>query len=94
MAATKVGIREFRENLSTYLESKSPVAITRHGSTLGVYIPTKPEPEIADWEAFHAAGERLQKWMAAAGTSEEKLMKEFEKMHRKRKMSKKPHARP
>ena len=36
MQTTKVGIREFRENLADYLESKTPVAITRHGATIGI----------------------------------------------------------
>ena len=44
MQTTKVGIREFRENLADYLESKTPVAITRHGATIGIYVPTKPKP--------------------------------------------------
>jgi len=26
------------------LGSKTPVAITRHGSTIGIYVPTKPKP--------------------------------------------------
>src|SRR5579862_8169365 len=46
MQTTKVGIREFRENLSSYLESKTPVAITRHGATIGIYVPTKPKAKI------------------------------------------------
>ncbi len=42
MATSKVGIREFRDNLSSYLlESESPVAITRHGDTVGYYIPAR-----------------------------------------------------
>ncbi len=37
-----VGIREFRENLAAYLlESNAPVAITRHGDTIGYFIPTR-----------------------------------------------------
>jgi hypothetical protein len=36
MQTTKVGIREFRENLSSFLESKTLVAITRHGATIGI----------------------------------------------------------
>ena len=35
MLPTKVGIREFRENLASYLKSQTPVAITRHGTTIG-----------------------------------------------------------
>ena len=40
MEALKVGMREFRDKLATYLlESESPVAITRHGDTVGYFIP-------------------------------------------------------
>ncbi len=82
MQTTKVGIREFRENLSTYLESKTPVAITRHGATIGIYLPTKPKPSEADLEAFRAAGEQMQKLIAAAGTSEEELLRDFKQLRR------------
>ena len=82
MPAAKVGIREFRENLSSYLESKTPVAITRHGATIGIYVPTKPKPSQADLEAFRVAGERLQELIAAAGTTEEELMEDFKRLRR------------
>jgi len=52
MQTTKVGIREFRENLASYLESKTPVAVTRHGATIGIYVPTKPTAREADLEAL------------------------------------------
>jgi hypothetical protein len=82
MHATKVGIREFRENLSTYLESRTPVAITRHGATIGIYLPARPKPIQADLEAFRAAGEKLDAMIAAAGTGEEELMNDFKKLRR------------
>ncbi|MGK2942434.1 MAG: type II toxin-antitoxin system Phd/YefM family antitoxin [Immundisolibacter sp.] len=41
MEATKVGIREFRSGLAEYIASETPVAITRHGQTVGFFIPTK-----------------------------------------------------
>jgi len=88
MPATKVGIREFRENLSSYLESKTPVAITRHGATIGIYVPTKPKPSQADLEAFRVAGARMQELIAAAGTSEEELMEDFKRLRRERRMRK------
>jgi hypothetical protein len=40
MAALKVRVREFRERIATFLESDTPVAVTRRGETLGVYVPT------------------------------------------------------
>ena len=82
MHATKVGIREFRENLSSYLESKTPVAITCHGTTIGVYVPTKPKPRLADLEALRVAGEKMQELIAAAGTTEEDLMQDFKRLRR------------
>jgi hypothetical protein len=82
MQATKVGIREFRENLSSYLESKTPVAITRHGATIGVYLPTRPKPSEEDLDALRVAGERLDAMIAAAGSSEEELMEDFKKLRR------------
>ena len=88
MQATKVGIREFRENLSSYLESKTPVAITRHGTTIGLYLPTRPKPSRAELDAFRLAGEKMQELIAAAGTSEEELMNDFKKLRRERRMQK------
>ena len=84
MGPTKVGIREFRENLSSYLESKTPVAITRHGATIGIYVPTRPKPSQADLEALRVAGERMQELIAAARTSEDEIMGDFKELRRKR----------
>ena len=88
MQATKVGIREFRENLSSYLESKTPVAITRHGATVGIYVPTRPKPSQADLEALRVAGEKMQELIKAAGTTEDELMEDFKKLRRERRMQK------
>lgn len=88
MQSTKVGIREFRENLSSYLESKTPVAITRHGATIGIYVPTKPKPNQADLEALRVAGEKMQELIATAGTTEDELMADFKKLRRERRMQK------
>ena len=58
MSATKVGIREFRAGLSSFVDSDEPVAVTRHGSTVGYFIPVK-EDRAADVAALKAAGEKL-----------------------------------
>jgi hypothetical protein len=84
----KVGIREFRENLSTYLESKNPIAITRHGATIGIFLPTRPKPSQADLEALRIAGEKIDAMIAAAGTSEEELMEDFKRLRRESRMQK------
>jgi hypothetical protein len=84
----KVGIREFRENLSTYLESKNPIAITRHGATIGIFLPTRPKPSQSDLEALRIAGEKIDAMIVAAGTSEEELMEDFKKLRRESRMQK------
>ena len=40
MQATKVGIREFRADIAQFIASSTPVAVTRHGQTVGYFIPT------------------------------------------------------
>jgi PHD/YefM family antitoxin component YafN of YafNO toxin-antitoxin module len=77
MEVTRIGIREFRENLAPYLESRTPVAITRHGATIGVYVPTQQKPSQADLEALRVAGEKMQELVAAAGTNAEELVTDF-----------------
>ena len=84
MQTERVGIREFRENLSEYLESAEPVAITRHGQTIGFYIPAKRSVTEADKEALRAAGERLNTWMASVGLDEDSVVEEFKAVRKAR----------
>jgi len=78
MGAIKVGIREFREKLATYLlESDTPVAITRHGDTVGYYIPARRKRCDAERAALKEAASRLQKVLEAHGISEEEVLSDF-----------------
>jgi hypothetical protein len=88
MQTAKVGIREFRENLSSFLESKTPVAITRHGATIGVYLPTRPRPSQADLAALRAAGEQLDAMISAGGTSGDELVADFKKLRAEKRREK------
>ncbi len=92
MNTTKVGIREFRENLSSYLEAEKPVAITRHGMTIGVYVPAKPRASREQLEALRIAGEKMDAAIRAAGLSEDELVAEFEQL-RKADRAKRPASR-
>ena len=56
METEKIGIREFRENLAGYLEGGRSLAITRHGQTLGFFIPAQRRNRKAELEAMRAAG--------------------------------------
>ncbi len=80
MEAVKVGIRQFREKLASYLlESDAPVAITRHGDTIGYYIPARRKRSEAERSALREAAARLQKMLAAEGISEEEIVGDFKR---------------
>lgn len=82
METEKIGIREFRENLAGYLESGRPLAITRHGETLGFFIPAQKRSRKAQVEAMRAAAKELDAMITAWGASEDELIKEYTEIRR------------
>jgi len=84
MTARKVGVREFRERIASFLESDTPVAVTRRGETLGVYVPTRRKrPRTADISELKAAADRLAKTLA--DINEDDLVADFKQLRRRRK---------
>lgn len=82
MPAIKVGVREFREQLAHYLESESPIAVTRRGETIGVFVPTpRKRTPAADASELRAAADRLAE--ALSGIDEEEFVAEFHRMRRR-----------
>ena len=82
MSSIKVGVREFRERIATYLESGAPVAVTRRGETLGVYVPTpRRQVKSADLSELKAAADRLA--AALADVDEEEFAAEFNQLRRR-----------
>lgn len=79
---TKVGIREFRADLAEYIASSTPVAVTRHGQTVGYFIPTQGQLE-ADVAAFKKASKTLDKLLAAQGVDVESVVTDFKVARRK-----------
>src|SRR5207237_8526212 len=71
MTTIKVGVREFRERIASFLESDSPVAVTRRGETVGVYVPTRRKhPKTAELSELRAAADRLAKALSDADGGE------------------------
>jgi hypothetical protein len=82
METTRIGMRDFRENLAGYLEAGTPLAIMRHGETLGFYIPAQKRDRKAQLEAMRAAAKELDAMIASWGASEEELMAEYKQIRR------------
>ena len=83
MEATKVGIREFRADLAEYIAASSPVAVTRHGQTVGYFIPVRCQAE-ADLVALKKASQSLDKLLSAQGVDVEGIVAGFKKARKKR----------
>lgn len=83
MGTLKVGIREFREKLSSYLlENEETVAITRHGDTVGYYIPARRRRTEAERTALQEAASRLRDALAAEGVSDDEIIGNFKRWRR------------
>ncbi len=84
MEPVKVGMREFRDKLATYLlASESPVAITRHGDTVGYFIPARPKRTDADKDALREAAARWQEILDAGGIAEDEVIADFKQARTK-----------
>jgi PHD/YefM family antitoxin component YafN of YafNO toxin-antitoxin module len=80
METLRVGIREFREKLaSCLLESDKPLAITRHGDTVGYYLPARRKRSEAERSALRQAATRLQEMLAAEGLTEDEMIADFKR---------------
>ena len=74
MSLLSVGIREFRAKLAEYLlKGDQPVAVTRHGATIGYFIPAQATRTDLDHAALKQAAARLAEVMQAEGLSEAEL---------------------
>jgi hypothetical protein len=80
METVRVGMREFREKLAGYLESGTPLAIMRHGETLGYYIPARKRSRKSEIAAMRAAAKDLDAMIASWGVSEDELMAEYKEI--------------
>ncbi len=86
MEPVKVGIREFREKLATYvLGAEAPLAITRHGDTIGYFLPARRKRTEEEKAAFREAAARMQEEIARVGATEDQILEDFEEMHRQEK---------
>jgi prevent-host-death family protein len=85
MESTKVGIREFRQDLAEYINTGTPVTITRHGKTVGYFLPAQ-EPTAAEIDAVRKAGALLDEALVAHGIDVDEVIQEFNAMRKSAKV--------
>jgi antitoxin (DNA-binding transcriptional repressor) of toxin-antitoxin stability system len=81
MSAVKVGIREFRAGLADFVDAESPVAVTRHGRTVGYFIPVKQD-RAADAAALRAAGEKLDALLQLTESDVDEMVEDFKTLRK------------
>lgn len=80
----RIGVRELREKLSNFLDSSEPIEVTRHGQTIGFYIPIPMQPGQAERDALLKAGKRLDAELIRLGLKEDELLEEFRNFRQQR----------
>lgn len=77
METKSVGIREFRAGLAEFIDNKQPVAVTRHGQTVGFFIPTA-RPAQADLQALRDAADKLEAVLSLTEDEVEASIRDFD----------------
>ena len=72
----KIGIREFRNNLSKYLATET-LAVTNHGRTVGYYIPVAADPDAEDFAALQEAARKMSALLASHNITEDEIVADF-----------------
>jgi antitoxin (DNA-binding transcriptional repressor) of toxin-antitoxin stability system len=81
MDTISVGIREFRAGLADYIDQRQPVAVTRHGVTVGVFVPT-PRPSDADRDALREATAKLHEMLSLSDEEIERATVDFAELRK------------
>ena len=86
METPSVGIREFRAALAEYIGADTPVTVTRHGQTVGLFVPfRKPSPEAL--QRLLEATAKVQEVMALSDREVEEMVVDFQALRRGRSQS-------
>ncbi|MFM7674235.1 MAG: prevent-host-death protein [Synechococcus sp.] len=75
--ATRMGIRVIRARLASHLESSTPIDVTRHGRTLGLYVPLPQQGNLSDREKILESGRLMQAELERLGLREDELSAHF-----------------
>ena len=81
METKSVGIREFRAGLAEFIDGKHPIAVTRHGQTVGFFIPTA-RPSQADLQALRDAADKLEAVMSLSEDEVEAAVRDFDTLRK------------
>lgn len=76
-----VGVREFRQGLADYIDQEEPVTVTRHGETVGLFIPVHRDRK-AEIAAYVKAAKKADVLLTEWGMSEDQVVAEFDALRK------------
>jgi antitoxin (DNA-binding transcriptional repressor) of toxin-antitoxin stability system len=76
-----VGVREFRRDLADYIDQPEPVTVTRHGLTVGLFIPVHRDRK-AEIAAYSEAAKKASALLEKLGMTEDEVVAEFDAMRK------------
>ncbi len=74
----RAGIREFRDHATHYLGGNDVIAIERHGTVVGYYIPVRKRDEEKLQRDLAQLREAIEQAKAETGLSEDQLADLFD----------------
>jgi antitoxin (DNA-binding transcriptional repressor) of toxin-antitoxin stability system len=80
----RIGIRELRARLASHLESANPIEVTRHGRTIGLYVPLPQDSGLSERERLLEAGRRMQAELERIGLDDDALQADFQAWRQQR----------
>jgi hypothetical protein len=89
-----IGMKEFREHLAQHMSGDTPLAITRHGLTIGYYIPAYQPVSETDLQALEDATLHLDALLEAQGIDPEDLINDYTALRKARRKARGEAARP
>ena len=78
-----VGIREFRATLAEYIDADTPVTVTRHGQTVGLFVPLR-RPSVEDVQRVQAAAAKVRELLPLSDDEVEEMVADFDALRRGR----------
>ncbi len=76
-----VGVREFRQDLAGFIDQAEPVTVTRHGQTVGLFIPVHRDRD-AEITAYAEAAKKASALLAQLGMTEDEAVAEFDALRK------------
>lgn len=73
----QVGIREFRDHATTYLSGSDPIAVSKHGNIVGIYVPLKRDEEKVR-RAVESLERTVSRILQETGMTEDELADIFD----------------